>query len=151
MTTRSTNALRHAFIVVLLLSILAVTGCATGRSGRELSAADIQSLHKGVTTRSEVEAKLGPPMSTTMLGDGRRMAMYLFTESTSKARPESFIPVVGLFVGGNDTTQRQQQLQVIYRESGVVEDFEFADTSSTGSMKTNPFGMSADSGAPATK
>jgi outer membrane protein assembly factor BamE (lipoprotein component of BamABCDE complex) len=108
-------------------------------SGREIAAADVQRIVKGSTTRAQVEAMFGAPAGTGMAPDGGRMAFYSFTASNSqsKVRGESMIPIVGMFyAGGDSTTQvRQQQLQVIYDANGVVKDYEFSDTTSQNSIE----------------
>lgn len=129
----------------VLLLILLVCGCASSRSGREMAAADVQSIVKGQTTRAQIEARFGSATNTSLMPDGRRMAMYFFHSVKSQARGESFIPVYGLFAGGADTQTRQQQLQVVYSAAGVVEDYEFSDTTSQGRINSGFTNMGGES------
>lgn len=69
---------------------------------------------KGVLTREQVRQMLGRPMSITpgpsLFGVGQSETwIYMFMHSTM--RPASFIPYVGLFAGGADTTSHTLTLQ----------------------------------------
>jgi outer membrane protein assembly factor BamE (lipoprotein component of BamABCDE complex) len=140
-------------IVIAAGVAVALGGCApkaSVTSGRQIAAADVQRIVKGSTTRAQVEAMFGAPAGTGMAPDGGRMAFYSFTASNSqsKVRGESMIPIVGMFyAGGDSTTQvRQQQLQVIYDASGVVKDYEFSDTTSQNSVRRDLGGTQMQQG-----
>lgn len=116
---------RLCFTAVAIVSMVAIsTGCMS--SGNKIAAADVSEIKKGVTTRAEVEQKLGPPAFSGIYPEGKRMLQYNYYESTSDGR--YMIPVVGLFSGSG--TQKQQMLQIIIDKNGIVEDVEFSDTNS---------------------
>src|SRR5579864_769468 len=113
-------------------------GCASAsyHSGPVLDGASVSRIQKGSTTMAEVESMLGKPSSISLMGDGRRLAMYwsLQIDSTGRPSPASFIPYVGLFASAHGTaTERQQNLQIVYNASGVVEDYEFTDNTTNSS------------------
>jgi|SRR5581483_8757022 len=122
---------RHFAAGALALCLfLGLSGCASvdSTTGIQLSRDKIDQIKKGVTTRAEVEALLGPPASVSMMPDGRRMMMYTYTETKGSANSVEMIPVVGLFAGGATQGQmRMQTLQVMLNAANVVEDYEFSD------------------------
>ena len=119
-------------LVLGLVLGLCVIGCITSSSGQKMDAAEVNSIRKGVTTRSEVERKFGSPIATSMLPDGRRVMNFAFSESTMKGT--SFIPF-----HGTGADMRRQSLQVIVGPDNVVQDYEFSDT--TGETNVGPLGV----------
>ena len=123
----SMKAITFYFRAALLLIIVgAVAGCAHQTHGKRIDQETVSQIKKGVTTKDEVEALLGPPTNISMLGDGRRMMLYNFMEVSTQATATSFIPFVGGLIGGAGQ-QRTQSLQIIITKSGVVEDYEYLD------------------------
>lgn len=110
---------------LVLLSLLLLAGCAS--VGREIPKEKLASFTKGRTTLNEVVRELGPPTSEATTGDGKHVIAYVFAHA--QARPESFIPIVGAFVGGADS--RSTYASFTFNESGVLEDYLYS-TSSTG-------------------
>lgn len=72
--------------------------CACASTGTQVKEADLTQFQKGVTTLADVESKLGPPQSSTLVSDGTRVIAYVYAHSQIKGA--SFVPVVGLFAGG---------------------------------------------------
>jgi len=115
-----------------LTAVLFTTGCVaptTATSGNKLDGTRVAQIKKGVTTRSEVIALLGQPENVTMMGEGRRMMLYLYSEmamshnaSNAAGNPFSFIAPKA-----DQRSGRTQMLQVILNKSDVVEDYEFSD------------------------
>jgi hypothetical protein len=83
----------------VLFGAILLASCAT--SGRQISEAEIKSFTVGKSTMSDVEARLGPPTTTLTADDGTQTLSYVYAHS--QARPESFIPIAGAFVGGVDS------------------------------------------------
>lgn len=125
------NKITFYLQAVLLLITGLFAGCASTSYGTKMDQNKISQIKKGVTTKAEVEALLGPPAHISIIpgasGDGRRMMQYSFYEMSAKPTAASFIPVVGGFVGGSQQ-QRTQSLQIIITKSGVVEDYEYSDS-----------------------
>ena len=119
-------------VAVLLLGTL--FGCAT--AGREVTEAQLAGFEKGKTTQSEVTAKLGQPNSSTVMMNGQRSISYAFVHA--QARPESFIPIVGAFVGGADS--RVTVTTFIFNTDGTLDTFTHTNSNSGAG-----FGLSAAS------
>lgn len=102
--------------LTLVLATALFTGCAT--MGRKLDQTNIDKIKKGETTREEVLQLIGSPDQIMRDGDGNVTFMYMYVRATAK--PEGFIPVVGVFAGGIDT--QNQMFQVTFGEDGVVKD-----------------------------
>lgn len=83
---------------ILILSLM-LSACAS--TGIKVDQSKLAELHKGETTYSEAIQKLGKPTQTIMPGDDTKTIMYVY--SSAQARPETFIPIAGAFVGGMDT------------------------------------------------
>jgi outer membrane protein assembly factor BamE (lipoprotein component of BamABCDE complex) len=112
----------HKLSVVAVSFFAFIAGCAS--HGTKMDRAQVeQQIHKGVTTRSEVERNLGTPDHVAMLPDGKRMLQYSYSEVKTKG--SSFIPYAGFFAGGSNS--RQQTLQIMLDANGVVKDYEFSD------------------------
>lgn len=111
---------------ITILSLLLAVGCAT--VGREVTKDQLTSFEKGRTTIPEVQDKLGPPTTTTLMQDGRTAMIYTFAHA--QARPETFIPFVGAFVGGSDV--RATSVNFTFDASGKLEGYTHT-TSVTGS------------------
>lgn len=88
------------FLAVLLF------GCASIGHMIDQSAAD--RIKKGETTKGQVIDLIGSPTQVTRLSNGDTTFVYLYVRVASK--PESFIPIVGLFAGGSNV---QNQIVVV--------------------------------------
>jgi hypothetical protein len=111
---------------------LLLTACAANPTGQQpMTGAQVDSIQKGGTTRAQIDVMLGPPTSVAIVDNGDRLASYR-TQQTNypPVNPAGFIPLVGPFIAASqDTTSvRRQTLQVRYSASGVVQDYEFLDT-----------------------
>lgn len=82
----------------LLIAMLALAACAS--SGVKVDQAKVEALQKGRTTYDEVIRDFGPPTGRTISANGDKILTYSYF--SIQTRPENFIPVVGLFVGGAD-------------------------------------------------
>jgi hypothetical protein len=100
----------------LIVCAMLLAGCAAS-TGKKISDADIQSFTVGKSTITDVEAKLGPPSTTTTTQDGTQSISYIYARS--KARPETFIPVAGMFIGGSDT---ESSFAAFVFKNGVLTD-----------------------------
>lgn len=103
--------------ILVLASLLTFAGCAS--VGQKIDPASVEKIHKGQTTRSEVIALLGPPMSSTVTSEGKEILMWIYAHSS--ARGASYIPVVGLFAGG--VNANSESVQVVIGTDKLVENF----------------------------
>lgn len=131
---------------VLALCLFAgFTGCSSvnAESGTLMSQDKIAQIKKGVTTRAEVEALLGPPANVAMMPEGKRVMSYSYTSTKGEghATAASFIPYVGMFAGGTKTEgqMRIQNLQVMLNAQGIVDDYEFSDNTNSINSTTGGF------------
>ena len=81
-----------------MLAALVLVGCSS--SGTRVDPAKVATFERGRTTANEVVASLGPPNGVSTLPDGSRVFAYTYLHT--QARPETFIPIIGGFVGGAD-------------------------------------------------
>lgn len=84
--------------LTIALTIL-IGGCMS--MGTQVKQDQLNGFTKGRTTYSDVTARLGQPNTISAKSNGTRTALYTYVHS--QARPESFIPFVGLVVGGSDS------------------------------------------------
>ena len=115
------------------VALLLLAGCAAQQTGQEpMTRAQVDSIQKGATTRAQIDAMFGPPISIAIVDNGDRLASYRAHQTTTPpVNGVSFIPLVGPFIAAsqdNGTSVRRQILQVRYSASGVVLDYEFLDT-----------------------
>ncbi len=108
--------------IILLTLVLLAAGCAS--TGTKFDAAQVQTIERGQTTRSELETRFGKPMAVGFDGDGRQTATWIYSHARSQA--QSFIPIAGAFVGGVDV--QMQQLVVLFDAAGVVSDYNYNDS-----------------------
>ncbi len=96
----------------------ALAGCGYS-AGTKVEQSQLQQFEVGQTTYSEVVAALGPPGQTSLSADGSRMAVYSY--SSMRMRPETYIPFAGAFIGGADTEQSSAIFQ--FDADGVLTDY----------------------------
>lgn len=133
-----------AMALVLCLS-LSLGACMSINSdaGTRMTADKVAQIKKGVTTRGEVEALLGSPMTVSMTGEGKRVLTYYYSsiKMESRAGAATFIPLVGPFAASAKTQGqiKNQTLQVMLNAAGVVEDYEFTDNTQDMAGKSGGF------------
>lgn len=93
-------------MAVLLLAVM-VAACAA--TGVQITEEQLSFLEPGKTTINDAVAKLGSPNLMMRNPDGTRTISYVYSEA--QARPETFIPIVGAFVGGADVRSNVVMLQ----------------------------------------
>jgi outer membrane protein assembly factor BamE (lipoprotein component of BamABCDE complex) len=117
-------------LFILVLGILFFSGCATTTysSGVKLDRSKVSQIQKGITTRAEVETLFGPPVIVSPMSNGRRTMFYNSVEASGAVTPETYIPVIGLFVHGYRGQTKIQRLQIVLNKADIVEDYEFTDS-----------------------
>jgi outer membrane protein assembly factor BamE (lipoprotein component of BamABCDE complex) len=83
-------------IFAATLCALSLVGCVS--SGTKVTPEQVAQFQQGKTTLSEVVATLGAPNSTTNLGNGQTILVYVHI--SSQANAATYVPVVGLLAGG---------------------------------------------------
>ena len=116
------SPMRTIILVTFIAFAALCGGCAS--SGTKVEQSALSKIIKGKTTKSEVIALLGNPMSAQLTGNGKEIDTWSYAQAQAKGR--SFIPVVGAFVGGSD--MKLQTFQVILNKNKVVEDYLWNDS-----------------------
>jgi predicted small lipoprotein YifL len=83
-------------VAILLLSAT-LAGC--GTSGVQVRPEQVAAIERGRSTEADVRTALGAPTGVSVV-NGQRMLVY--SGAAYSMRPESFVPVLGAFVGGAD-------------------------------------------------
>jgi outer membrane protein assembly factor BamE (lipoprotein component of BamABCDE complex) len=109
---------------LMIACLAASSGCMNTSSGTPIDTATVSKIEKGKTTRAQVEAMLGKPDMTMMLGDGRRLMSYAYTSTKIGVNPAT--AMLGPLASGSGST-RSQTLQIFLSKDGVVEDYELND------------------------
>jgi outer membrane protein assembly factor BamE (lipoprotein component of BamABCDE complex) len=104
-------------LLPLILLIVWLAGCVS--SGRKIDQSAADKIEKGITTRDQVINLIGSPDRITRTGNGDTIYMYNYMRIAAK--PASFIPYVGLFVGGSNL--QHQMYMVTFGPDGVVKDY----------------------------
>ena len=86
---------------LLVVSALALFAAACASTGTKVDDSKVQAFQRGKTTYPEVVASLGAPQANLLSDDGSRTVTYSYAQAS--ARPENFIPYVGVFAGGADS------------------------------------------------
>jgi outer membrane protein assembly factor BamE (lipoprotein component of BamABCDE complex) len=76
-------------------------------------------VKEGVTTKQQIQTLFGKPMMVYFTDDNEEIWTYTYTKSST--RKITFVPILGLFLGGTDT--QMHSLTVRYGEDGVVKAF----------------------------
>ena len=110
--------------VLAVLICLGLVGCAT--TGTRIEQDKVKQIKEGITTQEEVIALMGKPFMQNLTSDKKVIMMYQYAKV--KNRATNFIPVVNILAGGMD--MKQQILQILINENGVVEKYIFTDSNS---------------------
>lgn len=119
------------------MCLILASGCAS--TGVQVDQNKLQGFERGVTTRSQIEATLGLPTMVQRMQDGKTVMTY--TYANAQVRPETFIPIVGLFAGGTDV--RAESVSIFLDAEGRYE-----ATQSTTSEYGTATGVSAGQAQP---
>lgn len=112
----------------MFLLAVCLAGCFS--TGRKIDQAAVDTIKKGETTRAQVINMLGSPDLITRTGSGDTVFIYNYLRSTAK--PATFIPYIGPFVGGANI--QQQMTTVHFGPDGVVKDFSSTQGSTESGM-----------------
>ncbi len=107
---------RSIYLFLIIGLVVALVGCST--YGRKVDQSNLEKIKKGETTREEVLQLIGSPDQIMKDGNGNITMHYMYVRATVK--PETFIPIVGSFVGGANT--QNQMVMITIGPDGVVSD-----------------------------
>lgn len=104
--------MNRLMISVFFISTLFISGCSTS-GNQQLKNETSQSLQskiiKNKTTKSEIITGLGEPDTRTTLDSGNEKWIYFMNNNQFDAT--TFIPVVGLLMGGSKTQARTLEIE----------------------------------------
>lgn len=109
--------LRHAASIALAALLVTLTGCYS--VGAQVNEGQLAGFEKGKTTYSQVVTQLGPPTSEQISSEGGRTVSWTYVQI--KTRPESFIPLIGPFIGGAD--MKSNMVTMLFDGQGVLQNF----------------------------
>jgi outer membrane protein assembly factor BamE (lipoprotein component of BamABCDE complex) len=115
------------FIGAIIIATI-LTGCASSVVGVKVDETKLAAFKPGETTKEQVIAALGFPTTQVHSADGTWLLMYSYAKS--HVRPETFIPFVGLFAGGVDSSGNSVMLK--FDADGKL----MSTTSSTTTIRT---------------
>jgi outer membrane protein assembly factor BamE (lipoprotein component of BamABCDE complex) len=121
-----------------MFAALVLAGCAA--SGIRVTDDQLKTMKPGETTEAQAVAAFGKPTMRMRQADGSVLVLYTYVEVST--RPETFIPIVGAFVGGADS--RTNTVTLRFGPDGRL-----MDTSASESQIGTGTGLAA--GAPDTR
>lgn len=101
----------------IVLPCLFLSACST-TSGQQFSIELANQIHLGAD-KSAVQNVLGPPLSQTVTNNDESWA-YAYSKTTSTPTAAAFIPGIGGFVGGANTSSAAKQVQVMFHNGKVT-------------------------------
>src|SRR5215469_9310819 len=119
--------MKYAPFILASCVALAVAGCAsTGNETlRDQTEKSVQGkIFAGRTTKEQVRATFGSPLSTSFTDGGLEIWNYEFTNVSNDA--VDYVPVVNLF--GATASGRKKSLVILFSKSDVVERFSMSDS-----------------------
>jgi outer membrane protein assembly factor BamE (lipoprotein component of BamABCDE complex) len=110
-------------VKILLAALLVVTVAGCSSVGTPIARDKVNQIQPGLTTEQDVLRMFGVPSTKTLDTSGRMVLSWIF--SSASAKPQTFIPVAGAFVGGYNT--RLQQLTILIDKKGRVQSWTLND------------------------
>ncbi|MCX5888587.1 MAG: outer membrane protein assembly factor BamE [Deltaproteobacteria bacterium] len=114
---QSSSLLHLVLALVLAVALLASQGCASSGNPKVADFNPSTQVEYGKTTKQEIQAMLGEPNGKSFGMNGREI--WIYTYARAQAKPATFIPLVGLFAGGMDTSGKN--LTFAFDENGVLQ------------------------------
>lgn len=125
--------------------VVSLTGCFGFRSGQKFDDHSVKNIRSGKTTKSEVLQMFGQPPTRNSSGGGKETWMYSYHDTRSRVTAATYIPIVGMFVGGAKVNTNRQTLTIEFSES-IVSNCQYNKSSSDGKATSAGLGMSVDPG-----
>jgi len=114
---------------VITAGLMLLAGCTHHMGNKRITDERAQArVKEGVTTKQEIQTLFGKPTMVHFTDDNEEIWTYTYTKSST--RKITFIPILGLFLGGSDT--EMHSLTVRYGADGVVKAFGAGEMSGGG-------------------
>ena len=114
--------MRGVVAIVTAIFSLALNACAA--SGAKVTEQQLSQIQVGKSTYNDVIASLGKPTTSTFSSNGTKMAIYSYAQVST--RPETFIPIVGAFVGGADV--KSNSVILMFNSQGILTQYSGSGT-----------------------
>jgi outer membrane protein assembly factor BamE (lipoprotein component of BamABCDE complex) len=104
-------------VVMVLAAALLAAGCASAGNPKVAEFNPATQIEYGKTTKAEVRAMLGEPNGIKYGANGKEVWAYTYAQA--QAKPATFIPIVGMFAGGFDSSAKK--LVFVFDDKGVLQ------------------------------
>ena len=123
--------MKFSFIVMVLLAVLSLSGCATSTYsvGKNFASENVPQIVKGKTTSEDLISLLGEPYTKTVLSASDEKWIYMHSEGTAKA--QSYI------VSMDVKTKGTQKMLDVLISNGVVVNFAYTEGPNPYNMQVN--------------
>jgi len=109
--------------LTLVVALLAFAGCAS--AGTKVEQSTASSIQKGVTTKEDLVALLGPPKRDITCSTGRELLGWYYSKTHAKAI--FYVPYVDVVASvvspASMYATTRTNLEVVFNKKGVVEDY----------------------------
>ena len=106
------------FLAISLLSAMAACASAGNQFLKDADENKVNSVViDGTSTKADVKAKFGDPNDTSFTDSGNEIWKYTYAYITPMG--ENFIPVVGIFAGGQNVDKKE--LVIFFDKNGIVQ------------------------------
>jgi outer membrane protein assembly factor BamE (lipoprotein component of BamABCDE complex) len=133
----------------LFFSLFLLAAC-TSSSGQKFAVNKVTQIRTGVTTKSDVMNQLGTPLSRINV-NGAETWQYSYMQVSTSMGAQAFLPVVGPFLPGANSTSYQAQSLTINFSGDVVSKCSLTITSTNSTSQgglatgiTQPINPSSD-------
>lgn len=111
--------MKTTLVALVAIILVSAAGCASSGNAslrKETESSVSQKITEGKTTKEEVRAMFGSPLSTSFTDGG--LEIWKFELAKMSADAATFIPFVGILAGGSSGTKKE--LVVMFDEKGIV-------------------------------
>lgn len=119
--------MKKIILAALVITTIGISGCAStmgNESVAQVTAADVkQKIIAGKSTKKDVEQQFGKPGTVQSNKNGDT---WIYQYGQAKSSPLSFVPVVGMYIGGIDA--KSKTITVEFNKTGVVRDATYGES-----------------------
>jgi len=119
--------MKRVLLSTSLMIVISLSGCAStmgNESVAQVTAADVkQKIIVGKSTKKDVEQQFGKPGTVQ---SGKNGDTWIYQYGQAKSSPLSFVPVVGMYIGGIDA--KSKTITVEFKKTGVVRDATYGES-----------------------
>ena len=113
-----------ASLIIMAFTVISCASVGNDTLREETEENVAAKIKEGFTTKSQIKQMYGSPITTNYTDGGLEIWKYEFTRTHVKA--SSFVPIVGLFSGGQDGTKKE--LTILFDENDLVKKFNMSES-----------------------